>query len=228
MEHFSLDSHYLTLFLTTIPLVFAAIFPVLNPIGSAIIVLPLTGGIDQPTRHMLAKKVAGNTLFLLSVVLLAGSPLMAFFGISIPVVQVAGGLVLASMGWKSLSADDPIDNEGPGDRAASKSLVDQTFYPFTFPITVGPGSVAITLTLSAHTTQTQVLGTLVAQSGAVIAFIGLAITVYLSFAYTSALVRRTGPSGTKVIMRLMSFIILCIGAQICWSGIDALLAQRGA
>lgn len=217
------DTHLFTLFAQAIPLVFAALFPVVNPIGSAIILMPFTTGIDDKTRRFVAKKVAWNTLFLLTIVLVAGSHLLAFFGISVPVVQAAGGLVLASMGWKMLTAEDHVDEERPDGRPSS--LEDQTFYPFTFPVTVGPGSVAVTLTLSAHTTQPKLLETLVSQVGALIAFVALAMTVYLSLAYTVSLLTRIGSSGTKVIMRLMAFVILCIGAQISWSGVHALLAQ---
>ncbi len=217
------DHQLFTLFISAIPLVFVAIFPVLNPVGSAIILLPYTRDIDEATRRFVAKKVARNTLVLLTVVLLGGSYLLAFFGISIPVVQAAGGMVLASMGWKLLTADDSVDHEKP--QGPPASLVDQLFYPFTFPVTVGPGSVAVTLTLSAHTTHPTTIETLVSQAGAIVGFFALALTVYVSLAYTQRLIRRVGSSGTKVMMRLMAFIILCIGAQISWSGIQSLILQ---
>lgn len=218
------DMHLLSLFVQAIPLVFAAVFPVLNPVGSAIILIPYMTGADETTRRLIARKVARNTFTLLTVVLVAGSYLLAFFGISIPVVQAAGGLVLCSMGWKSLSAHDPIDTEKPTEpRQPGHSLEEMTFYPFTFPVTVGPGSVAVTLTLSAHTTQPNLTETIVSQTGAIIAFVALAGTVFLSFAYAGTLLKKAGPSGTNVIMRLMAFVILCIGAQIAWSGIHALL-----
>ncbi len=215
------DAHLLTLFVQSIPLVFVALFPVVNPIGSAIILLPYTSDIDEKTRRFIATKVARNTLVLLSGVLLAGSHLLAFFGISVPVVQAAGGMVLVSMGWKLLMANDSVDHERP--QGAPAALADQTFYPFTFPVTVGPGSVAVTLTMSAHTTHSRLAETAVSQAGALVAFIGIAVTVYLSLAYTVALLNRVGSSGTKVTSRLMAFIILCIGAQISWNGIHALI-----
>lgn len=216
----------LSLFVHAVPLVFAAIFPVLNPIGSAILVLPFTTGVDTPTRRLIARKVAFYTFVVLTTVLFVGSHLLAFFGISIPVVQATGGLLLASMGWKRLTAEDQTDSDKAGaSRPVAASLMDQTFYPFTFPMTVGPGSVAVTLTLSAHMVQDSFYRTLVSQGGALVGFFGLAATVYLSFAYTVSLLKRIGPSGTRVILRLMSFLILCIGAQISWSGIHALLLQ---
>jgi multiple antibiotic resistance protein len=219
-----MDTHLLSLFVQAVPVVFAALLPVLNPVGSAIILLPFTSGISDSTRRFVSKKVALNTFILLTFVLFAGSLLLAFFGISIPVVQAAGGMVLVSMGWKMLTQEDPVDNEKAGNPRPG-TLTDQTFYPFTFPVTVGPGSVAVTLTLSAHTAHDTFLETAVSRGGALVAFVGLALTVYLSLAYTVSLLQRIGPSATKVSMRLMAFIILCIGAQISWTGIHALLQQ---
>jgi multiple antibiotic resistance protein len=217
------DTHLLTLLVQAVPFVFVALFPVLNPIGSAIILLPYTSDIDETTRRLVAAKVARNTFILLTIVLLAGSYLLAFFGISVHVVQAAGGFVLASMGWKLLTADDQVDTVRPS--GASNTLEEQTFYPFTFPVTVGPGSVAVTLTLSAHTTHPSLTETLVAQAGSILGFAALAVSVYLSLAYTVSLLHRVGPTGTKVTMRLMAFIILCIGAQISWTGLQALILQ---
>lgn len=219
-----MDTHVVTLFIQAVPVVFASLFPVLNPVGSAIILLPYTNGISEETRRFIARKVARNAFILLTVVLLLGSHVLAFFGISVPVVQAAGGMVLVSMGWRLLTADDQqsVEKEAV---ASIGSLREYAFYPFTFPVTVGPGSVAVTLTLSAHTTHEEWMETVASQSGALIGFIVLAFTVYLSLAYTVSLLKRIGPSGTKVTMRLMAFIILCIGAQISWNGIFALLVQ---
>lgn len=219
-----MDTHLLGILIQTIPVVFAALFPVLNPIGSAIILLPLTTNIDDTTRQFISRKVARNTFVLLTVVLFAGSALLAFFGISIPVVQAAGGMVLVSMGWKMLTATDLVDTEKDGTPQPG-TLADQTFYPFTFPFTVGPGSVAVTLTLSAHTSHDTWIETFVSRGGALISFLALAVTVYLSLAYTVSLLQRVGPSATKVSMRLMAFVILCIGAQISWTGVHSLLMQ---
>ncbi len=219
-----MSQHLLLLFAHSIPLVFAAVFPILNPIGSAIVLLPFTSSADEATRRLIALKVARNTWVILAIVLFVGSPLLAFFGISIPVVQAAGGLVVASMGWTLLKADDGLadDREAASARSPA-SLLSQTFYPFTFPVTVGPGSVAVTLTLAAHTTHPSVTNTIVSQLGAVVGFLALSITVYLCFAYTVPMLRRIGPSGTKVITRLMAFILMCIGAQIAWSGVSGLI-----
>src|SRR5271165_3672036 len=84
-------------------LAFSALLPLINPLGSALVLLGLVG--DQPgsVYRDLARKIAISTTLFLAVVELVGSFLLEFFGISLPVVQVAGGLVLASMGWSLLN-----------------------------------------------------------------------------------------------------------------------------
>lgn len=212
-------------FVQAIPVSFAALLPVVNPIGTAIILLGMTDGADQKTRKALALAVARNTVFLLFGVLLGGSYLLEFFGITVPIVQTAGGAVLASMGWNLLNQKDSPATA----KAASSGPVDpdtyfqRTFYPFTFPISVGPGSVAVALTLSAHTSHATVIDTALGKAGALVAILGVAVLVYLCVAYSTRLVARLGANGTSVLMRLIAFIVVCIGAQISWTGLHALL-----
>ncbi len=197
-----------------VPLAFAALFPVINPIGTAIILLGMTGPLDGKTRRFMAAKIAVNTLVLLMVVLLAGSYLLSFFGITIPVVQAAGGLVLAEA------------KAAPG-AAPSKpaAISDMLFYPFTFPITVGPGGVAVTLTLSAHAQEESLATTMGHQAGVAVGIMALCVLVYLSFAYSDIFARRLGPSGIKVLLRLMAFILVCLGGEIFWNGASYLLHE---
>ena len=95
----------LVLLIKIVPLAFLALFPVINPIGTAVILLGMTGEVDRATRRLIARKIAVNTFILLCIVLMVGSYLLSFFGLTIPVVQAAGGLVLASMGWRMLHQD---------------------------------------------------------------------------------------------------------------------------
>src|ERR1035441_3239427 len=93
------------LVLKFIPLGFSALLPVINPIGSAVLFLGLVGNADPPTMKVLARKIAINTIWFLLIVQIEGGYILRFFGISLPVVQVAGGLVLAIMGWGWLNQD---------------------------------------------------------------------------------------------------------------------------
>jgi multiple antibiotic resistance protein len=106
-------------------------------------------------------------------------------------------------------------------------LWENVFYPFTFPITIGPGCIAVAITLSAHSHRSTVLQTGLTQAGFVIGIIAVSLLVYLCYQYSEVITRRLGPSGTSVLMRLISFLVACIGAQISWDGVRALLEQVG-
>jgi len=210
-----------------VPVAIAALLPVINPIGTAIILMGMTEGASDPERRRLAKAIGINTVVMLTGILVGGSYVLSFFGITVPIVQAAGGLVLASMGWSMLNATEP----GPGDSAAGRgdatpdTYAGKAFYPFTFPLTVGPGGVAVTLTLSAHTTHGAIMETIVSQAGAFVGIIVMGFLMYFSFAYSNAIARRLGPAGVSVMMRLIAFLVVCLGASISWSGIATLIAQ---
>jgi multiple antibiotic resistance protein len=212
--------------LKAVPITFMALFPVINPLGTAIIIHGITGNLDQKAHIRVSRKIAINSVLLLITLLLCGGYILSFFGISIPVVQLAGGMVLASMGWKMLDKDDQGRDEKSGKSIAGASgeLGNKVFYPFTFPFTIGPGVVAVVLTLSAHTKKETISATLLSQIGASIAIVAMGIALYVILGYADVLMRRLGPSGTAAIMRLSAFIVVCIGVQITWSGIYTLIA----
>lgn len=216
----------LLILIKAIPVCFTALLPVINPLGTSIILLSLTPGANTQVRKGLAKSIAFNMILLLTVLLLGGSYMLSFFGISVSIVQFAGGIVLASMGWRILNqTDSPSQPVEMGDNQ-SPDYSNKAFYPFTFPLTVGPGSVAVILTLSAHTTRQDYVHTILGQAGAILGIIGNAIVIYLCIANSNAIAKRLGPSGTTILMRLIAFIVVCIGAQISWNGIQALMAGR--
>jgi multiple antibiotic resistance protein len=192
-----------------------------------VILLALTDTADDATRRGIARSIAVNAVVLLSVVLIAGRLFLALFGISVPIVQFAGGIVLAAMGWSMLFQPD-----APAATAVQDPPPDQTddysrsvFYPFTFPLTIGPGCIAVTLTLSAHTTRDHLVETMMSQFGAFIGILLAAFVTYLCLARAGRLAKRLGPSGLSVLTRLSAFVIVCLGAEIGWSGLKTLLAS---
>jgi multiple antibiotic resistance protein len=215
------------LLLKAVPVSFTALMPCVNPIGTAIILSSLTNGADPKTRKQLARRIALNAAGLLIGSLLIGSHLLEFFGVSIPIVQAVGGFVLASMGWKMLNKQDSAEDHDKSSAVLSESssLWSRVFYPFTFPITVGPGCVAVAITLSAHSQKGDVIGTTLAQAGDVIGILAVSALVYLCFQYSAFVTRSLGQSGTAVLMRLISFLVTCIGIQISWEGLQMLARQ---
>jgi multiple antibiotic resistance protein len=195
----------------------AALLPIVNPLGSAPIFLAHSSDLPPDARRHLAWVVARNALFLLVAAMLAGSHVLAFFGISIPVVRVAGGLVVLSSGWQLLHAGDELDAPPSAmSDAWQRETARRGFYPLTFPLTVGPGSISVAITLGAGALD-RPAGVL--RVGAYL--IGAAITaviIYVSYRSAARLGRMLGETGRSVFLRLSAFILLCVGVAIFWSG----------
>jgi multiple antibiotic resistance protein len=210
----------LVLVITFIPLSFSALLPVINPIGSAVLFLGFVQDTDHATRQKAARRIALNTILFLLIVLVAGTPILRFFGISLPIVQVAGGFVVATIGWSLLTRDDA--DRAPLEKPLSADdLQDKLFYPLTFPITAGPASVVITLTLSAHASRGTFLQIALAHLGVLIGIGLVGVVVYIAYAYADWTTARLSASATQAILRIISFILFCIGAQIMWNGIES-------
>ena len=203
-------------------LVYAALFPIVNPIADAPIFLGLTEFCTDAQRNLLARGIALNSFFLLVGSLFVGSHVLEFFGISLPVVRVGGGLVVTAFGWKLLNAEPDTTKT---DATSVKTLPD-AFYPLTMPLTVGPGSMSVAITLGSQRPKTAGLEQLaLLAAGAVAGTVAIALTVYFSYRFAQRLVKLLGPHGTQVVVRLSAFILLCIGIQILWSGLSDLAAS---
>ena len=214
----------LTLLIKFFALAFSALLPVVNPLGSALVFLGLVGDAPASVFRDLARQIAVRTTLFLVVVELVGTALLSFFGISLPVVQVAGGLVLAAMGWDLLN--QPAANVRPAQAevvATFDPLEEKIFYPFTFPVTAGPGCVVIMLTLSAHASVKGVLPNAMAHVGILLAVVALSVLVFLSYGYAPRITQRISPQTAHGILRVIAFVLLCIGVQITWNGIEAML-----
>jgi multiple antibiotic resistance protein len=218
-------------FVTFFGLAFSALLPLINPLGDALVFMGLVGSAPAGVYRALSKRIAVNTTLFMIVIQLVGTTILRFFGISLPVMQVSGGLVLVAMGWHLLNQSDPPTS--PGTAATDGpdiSLLDrQTFYPFTFPITAGPGCVVVMITLSAHASVAGVppvvgvLPVLAAHAGIVAAVMLLSVGVYICYSHAPAITARIRPETTHGILRVIAFVLLCIGVQITWNGVAALL-----
>jgi len=195
-------------------LVIATLLPLINPAGSAAIFHSMTLGIADAERRKMARQIGLNSFFLVVAATFIGSYVLDFFGVSLPSVRIGGGLLVAASGWKLLNADDrpgPITTD-------AKKLEARAFYPITFPLTVGPGTISAAITIGASLKEPGV----VLWQRALASLAGLAavaFTVYFSFRFAAGLIRFLGKTGTLVMMRLSSFILMCVGVQIITNGI---------
>jgi multiple antibiotic resistance protein len=204
---------------------FSALLPLINPLGDALVFLGLVGSASPNVYRTLAKKIAISTTIFLLTIELIGTLMLRFFGISLPVMQVSGGLVLAVMGWTLLNQEEPKTkgDSVEADGEALESLEGKIFYPFTFPITAGPGCVVVMVTLSAHASIKAVLPSITAHLGIALAVVLLSVAVYFCYGYAPIITSRVRPETAHGILRVIAFILLCIGVQITWNGIEAML-----
>jgi len=218
-------------FAHTFLLVYAGLFPIVNPVGSAPIFLGLTSGCTDAERRALARRVAFNSFLLLLGSLFVGSHLLEFFGITLPAVRVAGGLVVTAFGWKLLHANEELADQRDTQATAHRIAPTDAFYPLTMPLTVGPGSISVAITLGSQRPMAADLahiGNFVVLGGAAVAGLAaIALTCYVCYRFGDEMARVLGKSGTSVVVRLSAFILLCIGVEIIWSGYSAFLGRGG-
>jgi multiple antibiotic resistance protein len=209
-------------------LILAGLFPLVNSPENIPIFLMLTAGLSTGSRAVLARKIAVNSFALLIVSVLIGTHILAFFGISVPVVEVGGGLVVIAVGWKLLNRPDTDDKGAESPKLPSASLLSsyltrRAFYPLTMPLTVGPGSISVAIALGAN----RAPGSEARWSLPVAALLGcaaLAVTIYLIYRFAEPIGRILGDTAMSIVIRLAAFILLCIGVQIVWNGTSALLS----
>lgn len=203
-------------------LAFSALLPLVNPLGSALVFLGLVGSAPPAVYRALARKIAIRTTIFLITIEAGGTLLLTFFGISLPVVQVSGGLALAAMGWKLLNQEEPDEKEKLPDMddPDMRSLEQKVFYPFTFPITAGPGCIVVMVTLSAHASGKAFLPSVMAHAGIAIAVVLLSVAVYFCYGHAPTITARISPQTVHGVLRLIAFVLLCIGVQITLNGLE--------
>jgi multiple antibiotic resistance protein len=219
---FSDDVRY---FLTALLLVVGGLLPIVNPVGSAPMFLAMTHGADAQARAVLAARIAVNAFILIMGALIFGAYVLKVFGLSVPVVQVAGGLVLCALGWNMLNSEDPGPPH-PEDAKAQDAdrVLMRAFYPLTLPLTVDPGALAVAVTIGAnhaHGIERVLIGFAAGLVGTTL----ICVCVWLSYRYAGRVAKWLGHSRVMVVLRLSAFIVLCIGVEITWNGIRALAGE---
>lgn len=209
----------MTEMLTAFLAVFVGLFPIVNPLGMAPIFLRLTADATDRTRAALAWQIAFGGFVLMAISLFIGSHILAFFGLTITAVQIAGGLVVMASGWRLLQqGNDTRDREqAPVPEAL---IMRRAFYPLTLPLTVGPGTISVAITLGTRGTNAQY--PLLVVVGGMLGALAVAATIFLSYRFANSVLKRLGENGTDIFMRLSAFILLCLGVQIVTNGVASL------
>jgi multiple antibiotic resistance protein len=197
---------------------FSVLLPLINPLGSALVFLGLAGEAPPAVYRSLARKIAINNIIFLAIIELLGAAILNFFGISLPIVQLSGGIVIAAMGWSVLNERDAraiIKNKEEEsevrDETRARYLEQGAFYPFTFPVT-------------SHISNRDISRDVLAHVGVFLAVVVLSVLVYFCYAYAPRITKIIPPSTAHGILRVVAFILLCIGVQIAWNGLAVLIA----
>ena len=204
-------------------LTFAGLFPIVNPIEAAPFFLALTPSLSNREREGLARRVAINGFALLLGSMVIGPWLLVFFGIDLPVVRIAGGFVVTALGWKLLTEEQWSDHGEANVQPGMPRKVG-SFYPLTMPLTVGPGSISVAITIGSRKPETEFALTVLALHavGAFLGVVAIAASIYIAYRFAGNLARLLGTTGLEVMVRLSAFILMCIGIQIIWNGWTAL------
>ena len=201
-----------------------ALIPIVNPLGSAPIFLSMTADLPIVARRQLTRQVDWNSSLLLAAAMLVGSHLLRFFGISLPIVRVGGGLLVIANGWHLLNARQmPSTVAQSPEEAWEREVARRAFYPLTFPLTVGPGSISIAITLGAGIAATAGTGGIIDVVTHLVGVAVVGLSVFLSYRFASRLIPLLGDTGAAVFLRMSAFIVLCVGVGIMWGGLSELL-----
>jgi multiple antibiotic resistance protein len=201
---------------------FPALFSIVNPISGAFIFRSVTASRPPEARAVLARLVALNSLGVMMGALWAGSYVLAFFGITLAALRVAGGLVVALSGWRLLNAPETHEDRKQEQAASAEGMEDIALFPLTIPLTTGPGTISVAVALGAgHPKLFSGLGWFFL--GMTAAAVAMTATIWVTYRYADRLTQLMGPTGTRTITRLSAFLLLCIGVQILINGIEDVL-----
>jgi multiple antibiotic resistance protein len=210
---------------------FSALLPLINPLGSALVFYGLVGNAPASVYRQLARGIAINNVVFLAIIELLGVTILNFFGISLPIVQFGGGMVIAAMGWGVLNERDAratsrkLKEETDQDQKPEHDFEEEIFYPFTFPITSGPGTLVALITVTAHNSRHTLSNEILSHVGVFLAIVVLSLLVYFCYRYAPTITKIIPPATAQGILRVVAFILFCIGVQISWNGLSALIRE---
>jgi multiple antibiotic resistance protein len=208
------SAHALGEFLRTLPrsaaATFLALFPIVDPLGGVPIFFSMTSDWTAQDRRRTAVKTGIWVFVILVTFLFFGRFVLNFFGISLPVLKIAGGLIVANTAWGMVTSTSRIT---PAESHEAEDKEDISLTPLAMPLMSGPGAIGVVMALAAS------VNSAASYLGMVIGIAGVAVSVLLFFWLGGPLVRRLGPSAVGAINKIFGFLILAIAVQLVWDGV---------
>ena len=211
---------------STFLLAFGALFSIVNPLSGAFIFFGATRELEPKTRAQVSRWVAIYAFCIVAASLYVGAYVLSFFGITIPVLRVAGGIIVSMTGWRMLTEPDATElrrSETPNPRSIAAPPSRLAFYPLTMPLTTGPGTISVAISIGASRPSgfhASLLAFFLETLAAVFLLVALVYAFYRNAARLADLI---GATGTTIVVRLSAFLLFCIGIQVFWNGAAELL-----
>jgi len=211
---------------STFLLTFTALFSIVNPLSGAFIFFGATRELEPKIRGQTARWVAIYSFIIVAASLYIGAYVLGFFGVTLPVLRVAGGIIVAAAGWRMLNAPDATEqrrSETPEPKSIDVAPSRLAFYPLTMPLTTGPGTISVAISLGAgrpsgfHASSLEFFVETLAATAL------LAALIYGFYRNSPRLAQLIGVTGTTIVVRLSAFLLFCIGIQVGWNGVSELL-----
>ncbi len=215
--------------MTTFLLAFGALFSIVNPLSGAFIFFGATQGMEPKVRSAVSRWVAIYAFSIVAASLYIGAYVLIFFGISIPVLRVAGGLIVSMSGFRMLNEPDATEQRRSEAPAYPRSIDTPpsrlAFYPLTMPLTTGPGTISVAISIGAGRPSAFDLALIWFFLQTLAAALLLALAVYFLYRHSARIADFIGATGTTIIVRLSAFLLFCIGIQVFWNGAAELLGR---
>jgi multiple antibiotic resistance protein len=203
-----------------------ALFPVVNPIGSAFMVSPYFEHLTRGEKRKAVTQITFYAFLICTVSLFVGQWILRLFGISIPVVQLAGGIMICKMGWDFLSSDEKKttaeDLDDKPNVSAYKHLANKLFYPITFPATTGAGTISVLFTLTARPAEFGSNEYYMTIGAILLSILVMCAMIYFFYLNTKTIIHYLGENGENIVNRISAFLIFCVGLQIGLSGLKTI------
>lgn len=197
------------------------LLPIINPVSTAVLLLGISSHLTKEERNRQIMLACVYMTGIMVTFLLLGHLVMGLFGISIPGIRIAGGLVIGFLGFRMLFPDEgPITGEGQQE-AREKS--DISFSPLAMPSLSGPGAIAAVITMSSSISGRHGSDKLFAYAGVVLAILITAVLSWLVLRGAGVMRRVLGVNGVNSLSRIMGFLLICIGAQFAIDGVRDLV-----
>lgn len=207
-------THAVGEFLRTLPdsavATFLALFPIVDPFGGIPVFFTMTADWTEKDRRHTAFKAGVWVFVILVTFLFFGRFVLHFFGISLPVLKIAGGLIVANAAWGMVTSTSRIT---PAESHEAQNKEDISLTPLAMPLMSGPGAIGVVMGLAAHVDDAA------GYLGMVIGIAAISLSVALFFCLGGPLVRRLGPSAVGAINKIFGFLILAIAVQLVWNGV---------